>query len=216
MVHPNSGPTINALRTISIGPRWGSTAETSLLAFEEHPWVAGEFVWTGFDYIGEPTPYDPNMAVRVRRTSASSIWPVFPKIGFIFINRSGPTSRWSICCRIGIGKVGKAKRFPCRHTPMPTRSSCFSTANRRAYARQRIWSACITNGKFPTKPGTLKAVAKKDGKEVATDEVFTAGTPAKLELKADRATIHADGDDLSFRHRARARQRRPHLPQRRQ
>jgi beta-galactosidase len=52
--------------------------------------------------------------------------------------------------------------------------------------------------KVPFEKGTLKAVAKKDGKEVATDEVTTAGPPAKLELKADRAKIAADGDDLCF------------------
>src|SRR5262249_48340530 len=52
--------------------------------------------------------------------------------------------------------------------------------------------------KVPFEPGTLKAVAKKDGKVVATDEVTTAGPPAKLELKADRSAIAADGDDLSF------------------
>ena len=52
--------------------------------------------------------------------------------------------------------------------------------------------------KVPFEPGTLKAVAKKGGKVVATDEVVTAGAPAKIELKADRSTIHADGDDLSF------------------
>ena len=38
-------------------PQWGHTAETSLMALKRHPWIAGEFVWTGFDYIGEPTPY---------------------------------------------------------------------------------------------------------------------------------------------------------------
>jgi len=50
----------------------------------------------------------------------------------------------------------------------------------------------------PYAPGTLKAVATKDGKEVATDEVVTAGPPAKLELNADRPAIRADGEDLSF------------------
>ena len=52
--------------------------------------------------------------------------------------------------------------------------------------------------KVPFEPGTLKAVAKKGGKVVATDEVVTAGTPAKIELTADRSTIHADDDDLSY------------------
>ena len=48
-------------------PPWGHTAQTSLLALKNHPWIAGEFVWTGFDYIGEPTPYTLACAVVVFR-----------------------------------------------------------------------------------------------------------------------------------------------------
>ena len=50
----------------------------------------------------------------------------------------------------------------------------------------------------PYAAGTLRAVAKKDGKEVADDEVRTAGKPKRLVLRPDRAKIRADGDDLSF------------------
>jgi beta-galactosidase len=50
----------------------------------------------------------------------------------------------------------------------------------------------------PYQPGTLKAVAYSGGKETAHDEVHTAGTPAKIVLTADRKSIHADGEDLSF------------------
>jgi beta-galactosidase len=50
----------------------------------------------------------------------------------------------------------------------------------------------------PYQPGTLKAVAYQDGKQVAVDEVRTAGAPARVKLVPDRATIQADGDDLSF------------------
>ena len=39
-------------------PYWGNTAETQFLAMRDAPWIAGEFVWTGFDYLGEPTPFD--------------------------------------------------------------------------------------------------------------------------------------------------------------
>ena len=50
----------------------------------------------------------------------------------------------------------------------------------------------------PYAPGTLKAVAYENGKQVAVDEVRTAGAPARVKLIPDRATITADGDDLSF------------------
>ncbi len=51
---------------------------------------------------------------------------------------------------------------------------------------------------MPYAPGSLKAVAYKDGKEVAVDERRTAGAPAKVKLQPDRTIITADGDDLSF------------------
>jgi beta-galactosidase len=50
----------------------------------------------------------------------------------------------------------------------------------------------------PYQPGTLRAVAYSGGKQVAVDEVRTAGAPARVKLAADRARIQADGDDLSF------------------
>jgi beta-galactosidase len=50
----------------------------------------------------------------------------------------------------------------------------------------------------PYQPGSLKTVAYQGGKQVAVDEVRTAGAPARVKLIADRAAIQADGDDLSF------------------
>ena len=50
----------------------------------------------------------------------------------------------------------------------------------------------------PYEPGTLKAVAYRENRQVAVDEVHTAEAPARIRLVPDRAVIHADGDDLSF------------------
>jgi beta-galactosidase len=50
----------------------------------------------------------------------------------------------------------------------------------------------------PYQPGALKAVAYSGGKQVAQQEIRTAGGPARIKLIADRSTIHADGDDLSY------------------
>ncbi len=62
----------------------------------------------------------------------------------------------------------------------------------------------------PYQPGDLKAVAYRGGKQVAVEEVHTAGAPARVKLMADRATIQAGGKDLSFCHRAhRGRERQP-------
>ena len=52
--------------------------------------------------------------------------------------------------------------------------------------------------RVPFEAGTLKAISRKNGKEVLTSEIHTAGAPAKIELAADRSTINADAKDLSF------------------
>jgi hypothetical protein len=69
-----------------------------------------------------------------------------------------------------------------------------ATTTVKAYAFKAGW----TDSNIGTTAYTLKAVAKKGGKVVATDEVVTAGAPAKIELVADRSTIHADGDDPQY------------------
>lgn len=50
----------------------------------------------------------------------------------------------------------------------------------------------------PFEPGTLKAISRKNGREVLTQTVHTAGRPAKIELVADRSILKADGKDISF------------------
>jgi len=70
-------------------PPWGYTAETGLLAMARWPWVAGEFVWTGFDYIGEPTPF-----YEGRNADGSTDWPVRSSY-FGFVDLAGfPKDRY--------------------------------------------------------------------------------------------------------------------------
>jgi len=78
-----------------------------------------------------------------------------------------------------------------------TRRNCSSTAivgrKKKAQYEYRLrWDDVVYQ------PGTLRVVAYKNGQEWATDEVQTAGAPAKLAAKADREEIRADGQDLSF------------------
>jgi len=66
------------------------------------------------------------------------------------------------------------------------------------YKEKTFASPYRVSWSVPYEPGTLKAVAYKDGKEIAATEIRTAGKPAKLKLFADRSKIAADGNDLSF------------------
>ncbi len=176
-------------------PQWGHTAETSLMALKSHPSIAGEFVWTGFDYIGEPTPYS--------WPSRSSYFGIIDLAGFPKDRFYLYQSTWTDKPMVHLLPHWNWEQFAGKEIPVWAFTNADSVelflngkslGSREAKDLVRLhyeW-------KVPFEQGTLKAVAKKDGKVVATDEVVTAGAPAKIELVADRATIHADGDDLSF------------------
>lgn len=165
-------------------PSWGATAEDALLAMKNSPWVAGEFVWTGFDYIGEPTPYQ-----WPSRSSYFGILDIcgFPKDRFFLYQ-----SQWTEKPMVHILPHWNWEQFAGREIPV----WCFTNADSvelflngkslgERTEKDRIklhfaWSV-------PFEPGTLKAVAKRGGKIVATDEVHTAGKPAKILLSTDYA-----------------------------
>ena len=85
--------------------------------------------------------------------------------------------------------LGRKKRFA-ETWEMPVGANV-SPEKTFASKYRRVWEV-------PYAPGTLKAVAYNNGKQVAVDEVHTAGEPARIVLSPDRSTITADGDDLSF------------------
>ncbi len=174
---------------------WGHTAETSWRNVNTRAWIAGEFVWTGFDYIGEPTPYE--------WPSKSSYFGIidtanFPKDVFYFYQ-----SRWGYDgpVMVHIVPMDWTSWTPGRNV----RVMVYSNADRvelflngsslgskdvdpsEAYLE---WSVAFATG-------TLEARATRGGTEVS-DRVQTAGAAARLALAADRASITADGRDLAF------------------
>ncbi|HEY2828405.1 MAG TPA: glycoside hydrolase family 2 TIM barrel-domain containing protein [Pirellulales bacterium] len=176
-------------------PQWGHTAQTSLLALKNHPWVAGEFVWTGFDYIGEPTPY-----TWPARSSYFGIVDLagFPKDRYYLYQ-----SQWTDKPMVHLLPHWNWEEFAGKEIPVWAFTNAdtvelFLNGKSQGTREAKDLVQLHYEWKVPYEPGTLKAVAKKDGQIVATDEVVTAGPPAKLELTADRPTIQADGDDLCF------------------
>jgi beta-galactosidase len=174
-------------------PPWGSTHEMTWKVMKKYDMLSGLFIWTGFDYLGEPTPYS---------------WP----------SRS---SYFGICDLAGFPK-DVYYMYQSEWTNKPV-LHIFPHWNWKPGQLIDVWAyynnadevELFLNGKslgvkkkqgddlhimwrVPFEAGTLKAVSRKDGKEVLTSEVHTAGTPAKIELVADRSLIKADGKDLSF------------------
>lgn len=204
-----------------IAPSWAYCPDVEFTYQDKLPQVLGEFVWTGFDYLGEPTPYFDNRAAEKTDWPARSSYfgmidlAGFPKDRYYLYqsqwskkpmvhllphwNWAGhegqniPVMAYSNAEEVELflnGKsLGRKKRFS-DLWDMPvgrnvSRDLKFTTKYRR------IWEV-------PYEPGVLKAVAYDGGKQVAVDQVVTAGEPARIRLIPDRSVIHADGDDLSF------------------
>ena len=177
-------------------PPWATPPEWEFKGQEQYPFTAGEFVWTGFDYLGEPTPYD--------RTSRSSYFGIVDLDGF---KKD----------RFYIYQAHWRPDFPMAHilphwnwpertnqvTPVHVYTSgdeaeLFLNGKSQGRKKKGQFEYRIRWDDVVYQPGTLKVVAYKNGKKWATDEVKTAGAASELTLQPDRATIGADGKDLSF------------------
>jgi beta-galactosidase len=175
-------------------PPWGCTAEDSLLAVRNAPWLAGEFVWTGFDYIGEPNPYD--------WPSRSSYFGIIDLAGFPKDRYYLYQSQWSDRPVVHLLPHWNWEGFEGREIPV----WCFTNAESvELFLNGKSLGSRDFNRserlhlqwQVPYEPGVLKAVGKKNGKTIM-DEVYTAGEPAKLIVLPDRQQIAADGEDLSY------------------
>jgi len=217
-----------------IAPGWAYCPDVEFLFQEKLPQVLGEFVWTGFDYIGEPTPY-----FGGRGATVATDWPSrssyfgfvdlagFPKDRYYLYQSEWTTKpmvhvlpHWNWEGREGQpipvmvytnapevelflnGKsLGRKKRFS-EPVALPVGRNVSNgvggTDFKDLIQDGKLLSKWRLEWQVPYAPGALKVVAYNDGKQVAVDEVKTAGAPAKVHLIPDRATITADGDDLSF------------------
>jgi beta-galactosidase len=172
---------------------WGSTHEETLKEILKYDFAAGMFIWTGFDYIGEPTPYP-----WPARSSYFGIVDLagFPKDAYYLYK--------SVCTDKKVLHV-----FPHWNWKKG------DTVDVWAYYNQADEVELFLNGKslgtrkkqnddlhvmwrVPYVPGRIQAVSKEKGMIVMTSEIKTAGAPAKIVLSADRTSLKADGRDLCF------------------
>ena len=190
-VNPNGDYTVSAYDNVSTP--WGSTHEESVKALLKSDLVAGMYIWTGFDYLGEPTPY-----TWPARSSYFGIIDLagFPKDVYymyqsVFTNKPVlhiyPHWNWKKGDTVDvIGYYNNADEVE------------LFLNNKSLGIRKKTGDDLHVKWTVPFEPGTLKAISRKDGKTVLIAERKTAGAPAKILLKADRNKIHADGKDLSF------------------
>ena len=171
----------------------GTTAEEAWLAVKNRPWMAGMYIWTGFDYMGEPAPYG-NQAV-------SSYFGIFDLCGFPKDSYYFYKSQWTKQPMVHLLPHWNWKEG--QMIDVVAYTNCDEVKlylNNQPFAAKKLSETekLSLRWKVPFKAGALKAEAYQNGKLVATDIVKTAGDAAKIELSADRKTINSDGKDLSF------------------
>jgi len=172
---------------------WGSTHEETLKELLKYNFASGMFVWTGFDYIGEPTPYP-----WPARSSYFGIIDLagFPKDAYylyqsLFTDKTVlhifPHWNWKTGQTIDVwayyNNADEVELF--------LNGKSLGTKKKTGDDLHVMWRVTYETG-------TIKAISRKNGKVVLTKEIHTAGAPAKIILSTDRNKITADAHDLSF------------------
>ena len=171
---------------------WGSTNEETWKIVKKYDFIAGMYIWTGFDYLGEPTPYD-----WPARSSYFGIMDLagFPKNGYYFYQSEWtdkpvlhvfPHWNWEDGSIIDIWTYTNYDEVE-----LFLNGESLGKKKKTEGVYQLVW-------RLTYKPGTIKAIAYKEGKKPLIKEIKTAGEPAKITLEPDRSQLNADGRDLSF------------------
>ena len=177
----------------NVATPWGSHHEDNLIFLNSQPFVAGQDIWTGFDYIGEPTPYG-----WPARSSYFGIVDLagFPKdIYYLY------QSEWTDTPVLHLfphwnWTPGEQIDMWCYYNNADEVELYINGVSQGIRSKDAEHLHVVWNVTF--EPGTVKVVARKDGVETASQEIHTAGEPAQIRLTPDRSTIKADGTDLSF------------------
>ncbi|HML74520.1 MAG TPA: beta-galactosidase GalB [Anaerohalosphaeraceae bacterium] len=174
---------------------FGSSADKVFASLDQHSYVAGGFVWSGWDYLGEPTPY---------YSSRSSYFGIIDLAGFkkdrFYLYQSYwrpdlPMAHilphWTWPERIG--QITPVHVFTSGdEAELFLNGTSLGRKKKGDYEYRLRWDDVVYQA------GQLSVVAYKDGREWARDVVTTAGQPYRIELVPDRTAIQADGEDLCF------------------
>jgi beta-galactosidase len=174
-------------------PPWAHTAERWWGFFDARPWLSGGFVWTGFDYRGEPTPYSwpcINSHFGILDTCG------FPKDNFYYYQ-----SWWTTNIVLHLlphwnwpGKEGQ----PIRVDALSNCKAVELFLNGASLGKQVMAKDSKLTWNVTYAPGTLSAKGfDADGNVIAETKVETTGDPAAVQLVPNRTTINADGEDVS-------------------
>jgi beta-galactosidase len=206
-------------------PPWATPPDWEFAGQDKYPFSAGEFVWTGFDYLGEPTPYNDDLSNllnftdpaaqarmkkeledlgRIKTPSRSSYFGIIDLAGFKKDRFYIYQARWRP--DLPMAHILPHWNWPERQgqvTPVHVYTSgdegeLFLNGKSLGRRRKGPFAYRLHWDDVVYEPGKLRVVTYKAGRPWASDTVETAGPPAKLLLRADRKKIRADGRDLSY------------------
>jgi beta-galactosidase len=197
---------------------WSNLPEDDFVQHEDLPYCMGEFVWTGFDYLGEPTPYytdwpshsslfgiidlaglpkDRYYLYRSHWNKGEETLHILPH--WNWEGREGETTPVFVytnypSAELFINGKSQGRRTKDLSVTVHNSADSLSIATFKRQQRYRLmWMDTVYE------PGTVKVVAyDADGNVAAEKEIHTAGKSYRIELEADRTIIKADGKDLSF------------------
>ena len=189
----NGNPDFTVSAYDQVSAYWGSTHETTWKIIKQHDFLSGLFVWSGFDFLGEPIPYP--------WPARSSYYGIIDLAGFpkdvYYMYQSEWTNKpvlhifphwnWTAGRQVDVwayyNQADEVELF--------LNGRSLGIKKKNTADLHVIWQVVF-------EPGVLKAVSRKQGKTVLIKEIHTAGAPAQISMSADRKRIKADGKDLSF------------------
>lgn len=195
-------------------PEWAEISDDDFMWQQQEKYIAGEFVWTGFDYLGEPTPYSNKavgeMGMSDKEASRSSYFGIVDLVGipkdryYLYKSYWKPEEATIHILPHWNWKEKEGEKVPvfvytngdCAELFLNGKSQgrqCKKPNSENSVDRFRLmWKDVVYE------PGEVKAVAYKNGEAIGEKLLKTAGKPHHLKLSADRSTIGADGSDLSY------------------
>jgi len=208
-------------------PGWASLADAEFAALDKYPAICGEFVWTGFDYLGEPTPFNSDASVLLNHATLDEEGLAKARKELERIEKERPSSRSSYFGIVDLAGFPKDRyylykahwmpnepmvhilphwNFPDRIgeiTPVFVYSSgdeveLFLNGESLGRKKKGQYEYRFRWEDVVYTPGELKAVAYKNGKHWATESVRTTGEPALLKLSSDKEGIRVKDDELAF------------------
>ncbi len=182
---------------------WSNLPDDDWKMQDDYDWVIGEFVWTGFDYLGEPTPYDEYWPSRSSYFGICDLAGL-PKDRYYLYRSRWNTQEHTIHLLphwTWPDRKGKVTPVYC-YTDCPSaelfvngvsQGRVFKDKGSRLDRYRLRWNNVVYQ------PGEIKVVAYDANSQVVGEQVVrTAGKPERLVLETDRKTIAADGNDLAF------------------